>query len=223
LIALPSLAIIRRVFPVSERTHAFCGDTQDNSEGYWAPKAISLLDIASVLAIAFAIATMSVKVSAYFSDPSFHGVIRSVLGQQYILLTTLSLLFPMIFPTYAKKLHGAEIIGAFFIFVFFTLIGIPASLKAVITEAPTMIFFCAIILTVNFITTLTLGKLFKFELEELVLAAVVTSGGPMNGAAIASSKGWHALVVPSLLIGVWGYVIGNYIGYLVGIALGHVF
>ena len=223
LITLPSLAIVRRWFPESEKSHAFRGDTPDSTEGYWAPKAISLLDIASVLAIAFAIAATSVKVSAYFSAPSFHVIIRSVLGQQYILLTTLSLVFPMVFPTYAKKLHGAEILGAFFIFIFFTLIGIPASLKAVITEAPTMILFCAIILAVNFITTLTLGKLFKFELEELVLAAVVTSGGPMNGAAIASSKGWHALVVPSLLIGVWGYVIGNYIGYVVGIALRHVF
>ena len=74
-----------------------------------------------------------------------------------------------------------------------------------------------------FITTIGLGKLFKYELEELVLAAVVTSGGPMNGAAIATSKGWHALVVPSLLIGIWGYIIGNYTGYLMGVILGKMF
>jgi uncharacterized membrane protein len=41
----------------------------------------------------------------------------------------------------------------------------------------------------------------------------------MNGVAIAISKGWHALIVPSLLIGVWGYIIGNYTGYLMGIIL----
>jgi len=45
----------------------------------------------------------------------------------------------------------------------------------------------------------------------------------MNGVAIATSKGWHALIVPSLLIGVWGYVIGNYTGYLVGLILKYVF
>ena len=223
LITLPSLAIMRRLFPSTKKMLIPAEDTSGKQESCWGPQAISLLDIASVLSIAFVIATMSVKVSAYFSAPSFHGVIRSTLGQQYILLTTLSLLFPMIFPTYVKKLNGSEVIGAFFIFIFFTLIGIPASLKAVITDAPMMILFCAIILTVNFITTFTLGKLFKFELEELVLAAVVTSGGPMNGAAIATSKGWHALVVPSLLIGVWGYVIGNYIGYLMGVTLGFIF
>jgi len=86
-----------------------------------------------------------------------------------------------------------------------------------------MILFCAIILAVNGITTFTLGKLFRYELEELVLAAVVTSGGPMNGVAIATSKGWHALIVPSLLVGVWGYIIGNYTGYLVGMILKYIF
>ena len=76
-----------------------------------------------------------------------------------------------------------------------------------------------IILSLNFVITFVFGKIFKYELEELVLAAVVTSGGPMNGAAIAISKGWNALIIPSLLIGVWGYIIGNYTGYLMGVIL----
>ena len=86
-------------------------------------------------------------------------------------------------------------------------------------EAPVMILFCAIILLFNFLFTFGLGKLFKFELEELVLAAIVTSGGPMSGVAAAISKKWQNLIFPSLMLGIWGYVIGNYIGYLVGIIL----
>ncbi len=50
---------------------------------------------------------------------------------------------------------------------------------------------------------MTPGKLCKHELEELVLAKVVTCGGPMNSAAMASSsRGWRALVAPPLLSGV---------------------
>jgi len=223
LIALPSFGIMRRVFPMSEKSQAFYDHRPEQGESYWSPKAISLLDISCVLSIAFVIATLSAKVSSYFADPSFHLVVRSILGQKYILLTTLSVLFPILFPNRAKRLRGSEEIGVFFIFIFFTLIGIPASLKTVILEAPVMILFCAIILAVNGITTFTLGKLFRYELEELVLAAVVTSGGPMNGVAIATSKGWHALIVPSLLVGVWGYIIGNYTGYLVGMILKYIF
>ncbi|MGM0377497.1 MAG: DUF819 family protein [Bacteroidota bacterium] len=70
-----------------------------------------------------------------------------------------------------------------------------------------MILFCAIILNINFVVTFILGKWFKYELEELVLAAVIISGGPMKGVAVAISKNWHNLIVPSLMLGVWGYVI----------------
>lgn len=221
LIALPSLAIVRRLFPATETSKLFYNRKKGQGEGYWSPKPISLLDIASVLAIAFIIATISVKVSSFFTDrftdnSVLHGVLRATLGQQYILLTTLSITFPMLFPKYARKLNGSDELGVFFIFLFFTLIGIPASIRTVILEAPIMILFCAIILFFNFLVTFILGKVLKYELEELVLAAVVTSGGPMNGAAIATSKGWHALIVPSLLIGVWGYVIGNYTGSIMG-------
>ncbi|TWT80283.1 hypothetical protein CA13_16960 [Planctomycetes bacterium CA13] len=223
LIALPSSVFVRKLFPANDKTISFTTQTSDQKNGIWGAQEISLLDIASVLSIAFAIATLSVKISDYCSNPSLHFMVRSLLGQKYILLTTFAVAFPMLFPKYAKQLNGSEVLGAFFIFIFFTMIGIPASLKTVFLEAPTMILFCAIVLAGNFLTTFALGKLFKFELEELVLAAVVTSGGPMNGAAIATSKGWHALVVPSLLIGVWGYVIGNYTGYLVGALLGVLF
>ena len=223
LIGLPSLAISRKMFPVTERTKLFYNRDPEKGESYWDQKEIGVLDIASVLFIAFIIAAISVKVSSYFGKPSFGVVTRSLLGQKYILLTTLSVCFPILFPRYAKKIQGSETVGVFLIFIFFTLIGIPASIKTVIVEAPIMILFCAIILATNFVVTITLGKLCKYELEELVLAAVVTSGGPMNGAAIATSKGWHTLIVPSLLMGVWGYIIGNYTGYVVGIILKHIF
>ena len=79
-----------------------------------------------------------------------------------------------------------------------------------------MLLFCAVILAFNFLVTIGLGRLFGYELEELILAGVVTSGGPMNGVAIAISKNWRALILPSLMTGIWGYVIGNYIGYIMG-------
>ena len=220
LIALPGFAIMRKIFPVSERTKAYYEEGSDYSaESYWRPKPIGLLDIAISIAIAFILATLSVKISEFFGKPSFHMIIQSLLGQKYLVLTTLSILFPLIFPKTSRKISGSEELGTFLIFIFFAMIGIPASIKTVVMEAPTMLLFCAIILAVNFLATFILGKLFKYDIEELVLAAVVTSGGPMNGVAIAISKGWHALIVPSLLIGVWGYIIGNYTGYMMGIIL----
>jgi uncharacterized membrane protein len=220
LIALPGFKIIRKIFPITSRTQSYYDQGTGNAaESYWKPKPIGLLDIAISIAIAFILATISVKTSEFFSNPSFHIVVQSLLGQKYLVLTTLSVIFPLIFKKTSENITGSEELGTFLIFIFFAMIGIPASIKTVVMEAPIMLIFCTIILTINFLVTFILGKVFKYDLEELVLAAIVTSGGPMNGVAIAISKGWHTLIVPSLLIGVWGYVIGNYTGYLMGIIL----
>ena len=220
LITMPGMYLARRFFPISEKSIQIAGTNNSAMQGdYWKPKPIGLVDIGKSLAIAFAIAMISVKISRFFNGPEMPVFIKMVLGQQYLVLTTLSVLFPIIFPKIAKKLVGNEELGTFFIFIFFVMIGLPASFKKVILEAPIMILFCAIILFINFLFTFGLGKLFKYELEELVLAAIVTSGGPMSGVAAAISKKWQSLIFPSLMLGIWGYVIGNYIGYLVGILL----
>ena len=220
LITMPGMYLVRRFFPITDKSIEITGSNNSAAQGdYWKPKPIGLVDIGKSLAIAFAIAMISIKISRFFNGPEMPVFIKMVLGQQYLVLTTLSVLFPIIFPKIAKKLVGNEELGTFFIFIFFVMIGLPASFKKVILEAPIMILFCAIILFINFLFTFGLGKLFKYELEELVLAAIVTSGGPMSGVAAAISKKWQNLIFPSLMLGIWGYVIGNYIGYLVGILL----
>ncbi len=220
LITLPGLYIVRRFFPVSDKSIEIAGTNSTRNGGeYWKSRPISLLDMGRALSIAFAIALISVKTSHFFNGPGMPLVLKMLLGQQYLVLTTLSVLFPVLFPKTAKKIAGNEELGTFFIFIFFVMIGLPASFSKVIHEAPIMILFCAIILFFNFLFTFGLGKLFKFELEELVQAAIVTSGGPMNGVAAAISMKWQNLIFPSLMLGIWGYVIGNYIGYLVGIIL----
>ena len=41
-------------------------------------------------------------------------------------------------------------------------------------------------------------------------------GGPTTAAAMAISKGWSRLVLPALLAGLYGYVIGTPVGIFVG-------
>ena len=67
----------------------------------------------------------------------------------------------------------------------------------------------------NVAFTLVAGKLLRLNLEELLLAMNATLGGPPTAAAMANSAGWPRLVLPGLLIGLWGYVIGTPSGVLV--------
>lgn len=220
LLALPASVLVRKIFPITSVSKAYYDeDSREGAKAFWKPKPISLLDIALSLGLAFIIAASSIKVSSFFGTAHMPSIVRSILGQKYLVLTTFSIAIPILFPKFTEKISGSEELGTFLIYIFFVLIGVPASFKTVIMKSPLLLLFCALMLFMNFLITFGLGKVFKFELEELVLVAAATSGGPMNAAAIAISKGWRSLIFPSFLVGIWGYVIGNYIGYITGIFL----
>ncbi len=44
-------------------------------------------------------------------------------------------------------------------------------------------------------------------------------GGPATTAAMAVSRGWSALVLPGILVGLWGCAIGTCLGIVVAEAL----
>lgn len=58
------------------------------------------------------------------------------------------------------------------------------------------------------------------NLEDAIIASNANIGGPTTAAGMAISQGWAALVGPAMLIGTLGCVVGNYLGTIVGIALG---
>ena len=73
---------------------------------------------------------------------------------------------------------------------------------------------------VNMIFCFVSAKLFKFNLEDAIIASNANIGGPTTAAGMAISQGWSALVGPVMLVGTFGYVIGTYLGILVGGILG---
>lgn len=69
----------------------------------------------------------------------------------------------------------------------------------------------------NMVFILILGKIFKFNLEEILIAPNANIGGPTTAATMAIAKGWTSLVLPSILAGTLGYVISNYFGIFIKI------
>ena len=87
----------------------------------------------------------------------------------------------------------------------------------IIQNAPLILVFAAIIVFINMLISFGFGRLFKFNLEEIILASNANIGGPTTAAAMAISRGWTKLVGPILIIGTLGYIIGNYIGTSLGL------
>jgi uncharacterized membrane protein len=114
------------------------------------------------------------------------------------------------------KINGAEEFGAYLLYVFLFVIGLPADLWTVITGVPLLFVFCLAIAVANLAAAVILGKLFRLDIEHVALAVNASLGGPPSAAAMAISMGWSKLVLPALLTGIWGYTIGTAVGLAVG-------
>lgn len=224
LIALPAFGFFRNKFGTPHIDEVESRDEADKTAAasYWKRKEIALNDIALAVGTSFVIVAVSFKLAEVSSNliPQdaniFLTILRAIIGDNYLMLTTLTLLLVTLIPKYFERINGAQEIGTFLIYIFFVVIGVPASIPLIIQNAPLILLFAAIIVFINMLVSFSLGKLFKFDLEEIILSSNANIGGPTTAAAMAISRGWTKLVGPILIVGTLGYIIGNYIGTALG-------
>ena len=230
LLAIAGNAFFRRIY-----THPLIDAVEKNGESdegktlaaqYWGRKDISLRDIAMCVTYAVVVVTVSKFIGATLGtviSPDanwFTKMCSTFLGSQYVWITLISMIFATFFEKQASAMNGAQEIGTFFIYMFFFVIGVPASIMEILTNAPLLFVFCLIMVVVNMLFCLIGGKMLGFALEDILIASNANIGGPTTAAGMAISQGWNALVGPAMLVGTLGYVIGTYLGIIVGSLLG---
>lgn len=225
LIALAGLPLVRRIWgsPHTDEVeqNPELSNAKTLSAAFWKPKEISLKDIAIGLAASMLIVLISFKLSAFLkdilgtSDNIIMSLLISLVTDKYLLLTTVTFVVVSIFKNSFEKLNGSQELGTYCIYLFFVVIGIPASIGLIVTKAPLLFVFVFLIAMINLAITMGVGKLFKYTIEEVMLCCNANIGGPTTAAALAISKGWTKLVGPIMVIGTVGYVIGNYVGTII--------
>ena len=225
LLAIASSAWFRKHY-----THQYIDEVQESGnsgEGetlaakYWGRSDISLKDIAAAFAYAAIVVTLAKLIGGLLSDiipqsNAFLKMINTFFGSQYVWITNFSMIFATFFEKKAGSIHGAKEVGTWLIYQFYFVIGVPASIVLIIKNAPLLLLFCFIIVAFNMLFCFVLGKLFRFSLEEIIIASNANIGGPTTAAGMAISQGWTRLVGPSMLVGTFGYVIGTWLGIIVG-------
>jgi uncharacterized membrane protein len=192
---------------------------------YWGRVDISLKDIAAALAYTAIVVTVSKIIAGFFSDiipesNALFKMLNTFCGSQYVWITNISLIFASFFDKRAQELHGARELGTWLIYLFYFVIGVPASIVLILKNAPLLLLFCFILVVFNMLFCFVFGKIFKFNLEEIILASNANIGGPTTAAGMAIAQGWSNLVGPCMLVGTFGYVIGTWLGIIVGSILG---
>ena len=172
---------------------------------YYPKPGITLQSLSSALCISLIMCAIS-EALAYFTKGSF-----------MLYVSMLTVLAATTFP----KLLGSSsesggILGVLIMQFFFSVTGAMGHIPTVLKMAPVLFSHAALQISVHFMVTLGLGKVFNLPFREIVLASNANVGGPTTAAAMASSKRWKLLVLPALLTGVFGYAIATAVGIILG-------
>ena len=215
LVMLPSIGILRKRYrcmyatpTVDTAADAANEDSQEAS--------MRIFAIAKALAVSFAIVTVSVVIADWVNATFDNFIVCQLFGQKYLLLTLFTVILATLFPKFFDTMKGAQELGIFMMFIFFVAVSIEADLKQIIALGPWLILFSVVIFIGILFISLLFGKIFKFSIEEISVAANAALGGPTTAAASAAARGYKELVTPAVLVGTLGYILGNYFGVLIG-------
>ena len=211
---MPNIGFFRKNFIQSEASSEH--KDEFNKKTY-----ISTFDLAVIFATSTAIVAVSNVIAGFFAAKipttnAFSLLLNQLFGNPYLIITTLTMILTTAFPKYFENISGAEEVGSFLIYIFFVVIGVPASIPLIIKTAPLLLVFCFIMVLINMLMVLLGAKLLKVSLQEAIVASNANIGGPSTAAAMAISKGWYHLIGPGIFAGLFGYIIGNYLGTIVG-------
>ncbi|SEN66591.1 DUF819 domain-containing protein [Lihuaxuella thermophila] len=200
---LPSLLV--KYYPSIQQSDRL---VKKADEDFWAKKGISIYDMVTLAAVAFAVVAVSDLLAP---------VINDVTGFQIpavVWYTTFAILLALFTPVH--KLNGGAEWGNLLLHFFFATMGAGTILSTLVDKGPVVFMFLVILVGVHALIVFGFGKWFQIDVEILAVASQATVGGPSTALALASSKRWFSLITPGVLMGVLGYAIGNYVGILVG-------
>jgi uncharacterized membrane protein len=214
LVAIPNLAIVKRYLP--------CRLAQDGAQSEGGiPAAVAvpefrLTHITGALALTFGICALARyiehQVAAILGHDQSHYNILYV--------TALTVVVANVFPRQLHRLRGEFELGMIFMYMFFAMIGLGTNVTAFLSNAVSLFFYVIILLGVGIVVTLLLSKLLRLDLSEAITGCGAAIVGPAATVAVVAGKGWHAMVSPAVMTGIFCHIVGNFVGIMLATLLG---
>jgi len=125
--------------------------------------------------------------------------------------TTLAILLAQV-PGF-KGLRGAAMASYFALHLFFVAIGTASVVGELFRAGLPLVFFMLTVIAVHAVVVYGAGRMLGLDLGTVTIASQAAVGGPGSALALAMSMKWPALVTPGIIVGIFGYAIGNYVGF----------
>lgn len=143
------------------------------------------------------------------------AALTSLLGLEslfILVVTALSVLLANFAKPLLRRVSSEFEVGTLLMYIFFVAIGAGANLGDVLDSALPILLFIVVMVLVHLVLIVTVGRLLRLDLAEVMIASNACILGPAPAAALAASKGWRPLVTPGILVGLFGYAIATFIG-----------
>ena len=206
LVALPTLGVIRRLFPA---TRADPGSADPSAAAALTAVAeFRLTHISGALAMTMTLCALSRLVADFVSSVSGHDQ-----GQYRILyVTVLTVVAANLFPRQLRRLRGEFELGMLFMYMFFAMIGLGTNITTFLANAVSLFFYVILLLAIGIVVAMLLCRLLRLTLAEAVTGLGAAIVGPAATVAVVAGKGWHSMVTPAVMTGILCHVVGNFVG-----------
>ncbi len=128
-------------------------------------------------------------------------------------LTTVVLILAQV-PA-VKSLSGSALFGNYLILLFLASNGARSVVATMMAVGPPVFYFAIITVALHGLVIYGLGRLARIDLATLSVASQANVGGAASAIAIAGARGYTNQLLPGVAVGLLGYAVGNYFGFIV--------
>jgi uncharacterized membrane protein len=187
----PSIIFLSRFFVKPKKENLEDKDEKQLEEKF----PITMERIAVSLFIAALIAAMGNIIA-----PPLQNLLQTDLNLSLLLITIFAVVAANLFP---KKLIALEktsfSLGMWMMYVFLAVIGAATNIEQILSIGPSVLLFYITIMLFHFVFLVSLAKLFKLDVYEVVVSSAANIMGPSVAAPMAASMGRKKLVTPASL------------------------
>ncbi len=112
-----------------------------------------------------------------------------------------------------QRLRGAGMLSYFALHIFFIVIGAASDVREVLAAGPWLFLYMILIIAIHALVVYGIGWLARFDLATVTLASQAAVGGPGSALALGMALKWKERIAPAVIVGIFGYGFGNYLGF----------
>ncbi|ASB49984.1 DUF819 family protein [Alkalitalea saponilacus] len=169
-----------------------------------------LVRLIQLIILAIALVGLSILIALLFNENARMAVIM-------LSLTTLSLLAAML-PRVNKTPKTFEA-GMYFVLIFSVVVASMGDINNLVISALPVVYYAAWTVAGSLILQVIFSRLLRLDADTLMITSTALICSPPFVPMVAGALQNRKIVVPGLSIGIIGYALGNYLGYIIAMTL----